>query len=273
MITFPNAKINLGLNILKKRDDGFHEIETIMWPLKLTDALEIIPAHDGVSRFTMSGNSLTCDGKPNLCQRAWQLMQQNTGIGPVHMHLHKTIPAGSGLGGGSADAAFTLKMLNSLFHCNLSIPELKTLAAAIGSDCPFFIENTPSIATGRGEVLEPIGLQLSGLHLLLVVPRVPVNTAQAYSNVSPEMPIVPLLSAVQLPLEEWKSLVFNKFEDSVFVQHPLLKEMKHNLYAHGAVYVSMSGSGSAIFGLFADAVSIDTQEAFPGCFIWQEKLS
>jgi len=273
MIAFPNAKINLGLHILTKRNDGFHEIETVMWPLKLTDVLEIISAPDGVFRFTMSGNSLPCDGKPNLCQRAWQLMQQHTGISPVHMHLHKTIPAGSGLGGGSADAAFTLKMLNSLFHCNLSILELKALAAVIGSDCPFFIENTPSIATGRGEVLEPIGLQLSGLYLLLVVPTVPVNTAKAYSKVSPEMPLVPLLSAVQHPVEEWKNSVFNKFEESVFVQHPLLNEIKHNLYAQGAIYASMSGSGSAIFGLFANAVSIDTKEAFPGCFIWQEQLT
>lgn len=273
MITFPNAKINLGLHILTKRDDGFHEIETIMWPLKLTDALEIIPASDGVFRFTRSGISLPCDGKPNLCQRAWHLMQQHAGISPVHMYLHKAIPAGSGLGGGSADAAFTLKMLNSLFQCNLSVLELKTLAAAIGSDCSFFIENTPSIAKGRGEVLEPIRLQLPGMYLLLVVPKVLVNTAQAYSKVSPEIPLESLSSAVQHPVEKWKNRVFNKFEESVFVQHPLLLEIKHNLYAQGAVYASMSGSGSSIFGLFANPITIDTEVAFPGCFIWKEQLS
>ena len=272
MISFPNAKINLGLNILRRRTDGYHDIESVLWPIKMADVLEVIPAPDGIFRINVTGLQPPSDGKPNLCQRAWELMRQHADVSPVHIHLHKVVPAGAGLGGGSSDAAFTLKMLNEIFSCNLSIESLERLAANLGSDCPFFIDNKPALATGRGEVLTPFSLNLTGFTMVIVIPQVHVNTPNAYSSISPRVPDCPLSHLLQNPIEAWKNTISNRFEESVFVQHPLLAQIKDQMYHFGAVYAAMSGSGSAIYGIFSKIEAEIIKAAFPNCVVWHEQL-
>jgi 4-diphosphocytidyl-2-C-methyl-D-erythritol kinase len=272
MIAFPNAKINLGLNIIRRRPDGFHDIETAMIPLKLSDALEVIIAPDKKPSFTSSGLEIPPDGKSNLCQRAFEVLENEFNIQTVHTHLHKIIPAGSGLGGGSTDAAFTLKLLNQIHNLGLNPSKLKDLAATLGSDCPFFIENKPMLASGRGELLEPVSLSLKGLHLLLVRPDVHVSTAQAYSMVKPRKPQKSIGEIISRPVDTWKGDLKNDFEESVFKNYPQLAEVKKILYSHGALYASMSGSGSAIFGLFNYSPDPKLFQSFPGSFIWHEEF-
>jgi 4-diphosphocytidyl-2-C-methyl-D-erythritol kinase len=272
MIIFPNAKINLGLNVIRKRSDGYHDIESLMLPIQLCDVLEIIPSPDGQFRFFKSGLPLPDDGKPNLCERAWQLLRDQYGIGPVHIFLHKVIPAGSGLGGGSSDAAFTLKALDQL--CNLKLPKdtLVDLASTLGSDCPFFIENQTMTVSGRGEIMEPFQTQTEGLHLLLIVPDVHISTAFAYSKVVPDKPQQPLLEILQEPFASWQNHLKNDFEKAVFPEFPKLQEIKNHLLHSGAVYASMSGSGSALYGLFEKPVPELVHQQFADCFVWKEQL-
>ncbi|HSV88802.1 MAG TPA: 4-(cytidine 5'-diphospho)-2-C-methyl-D-erythritol kinase [Bacteroidales bacterium] len=273
MIVFPNAKINLGLNVIRKRSDGYHDIESVLWPIKLCDILEIIPAPDKQFRFYKSGASLPDDWKPNLCEQAWQLLHNRFGIDPVHVFLHKIIPAGSGLGGGSSDAAFTIKALNQFFSLDQSKENLANLALMIGSDCPFFIENKPMIARSRGETLEPISLPLNGLNLLLIVPNVHVSTAFAYSKVKPREPQKPLREILSFSVNNWQNNLQNDFEEPVFDEFPSLREIKEQLLRSGAIYASMSGSGSSVFGLFENPISDSVQEAFAGYFFWKEQLA
>ena len=247
MLLYPNAKINLGLNVVRKRSDGYHDIETLFFPVTdVCDVLEIVPS-DG---FRM--NVLNCDiGGENLCEKAWNLLSARFGIDPVTINLYKKIPMGAGLGGGSADAAFTLAGLNSLFGLGLPESELAGLASQLGSDCAFFIYNRPMLARGRGEILTPFDFSLDG-HQLRIFPQdnVFVSTKEAYAGISPRAPRHRIESIVRRPVEEWRGLLVNDFEETVFARYPSLAAAKQALYDEGAVYAAMSGSGSALFGIF-----------------------
>jgi len=249
LVTFPNCKINLGLNILKKREDGFHELETVFLPVPLCDALEIVPSNKE-TELTTTGIS-TGKVEDNLCLKAFNLLKKDYPLLPkVQIHLHKIIPIGAGVGGGSADAAFTLQLLNKKFQ--LSIPENKIFGYALqlGSDCPFFLTNKPTYATGRGEQLEHVNLSLSGYKIALVNAGIHISTADAFRNIKPAIPAKKIKEIIQQPIEIWKKELKNDFEEYVFEKFPQIKEIKENLYNAGADYASMSGSGSTVFGLF-----------------------
>jgi 4-diphosphocytidyl-2-C-methyl-D-erythritol kinase len=249
MIVFPNCKINLGLHVTGKRPDGFHDLETIFYPLPVNDALEVL-THTRL-QFESSGIPVPGDAADNLCIRAFQLLQSNfPQLQPVNIHLLKNIPIGAGLGGGSADAAFMLQLLNQKYQLGLTETALVGYAAQLGSDCPFFIVNKPCYATGRGEIMEPVTLDLSGYSFLLVHPGIHVNTGWAFKQLVPGAPVHSLREVTQLPVEEWKDVVTNDFEAPVFQAHPVLGAIKEQMYASGAIYAAMSGSGSAIFGIY-----------------------
>ncbi len=269
MICFPNAKINLGLNVVAKRPDGYHNIETVFYPIPLTDALEVVRSDE--MSFHQSGIVVDTPMEKNLVIKALNLLGAQRDIPALEIHLLKAIPFGAGLGGGSSDAAFMLKLLNDF--CGLNIPDeaLEEMAATIGADCPFFIRNTPVFASGTGNVFEPIHLSLQGYHLCLVKPDVAVSTAEAYSLVTPSIPAVSLKEIIRSPAGTWKERMVNDFEKSVFSRHPVIREIKECLYRHGAVYASMSGSGSSVFGLFAEPTQL--KGVFPDCFVWEGPLS
>lgn len=256
MLRFPNCKINIGLNILDKRPDGYHNIDTLFYPVPVKDALEIIETQDQNTdvSFTCSGLSITGDISSNLCVKAYQLLKKDFPALPaVKIHLHKIIPMGAGLGGGSADAACTLHMLNDQFKLNLSTIKLMEYALLLGSDCPFFILNEPAYGTGRGEVLAPCPADLSNYKIILVYPAIHVNTKDAFEGLN--LQNKPLNQSgikelIEQPINEWKQFLKNDFEIPVFAKHPELKKIKATLYLHGATYAAMSGSGSTLFGLF-----------------------
>lgn len=248
MIVFPNAKINIGLNITEKRPDGFHNLETIFLPVGWCDALEFVVAKE--VHFSSSGIPISGERESNLVMKAYRLLQNDFSLPPLNIHLHKQIPFGAGLGGGSSDAAFMLSMLNRYFILNLSADQLELYAAQLGSDCPFFIRNSPVFASGRGEIMEPLRLSLNDWFILLVKPPVEVSTAKAFQLVVPEKPVNSLKTMVQLPVHEWKDKLVNQFETSVFQPYPQVGKLKKQLYDLGAAYASMSGSGSCVFGLF-----------------------
>ena len=249
MVVFPNGKINLGLNITAKRADGYHDLETVFYPVKLRDALEVISADE--LTFTTSGLPVSGNPHDNLCMKAYHLLRTDyPSLPPIAVHLHKAIPMGAGLGGGSADGAFMLTLLNKEFHLNLSQEQLLAYALQLGSDCPFFIINTPCFATGRGEVLTPVALDLSAYKIVLVNPGIHVSTAAAFSMLTPAVPAMPVHEIVQQPIETWRRDLINDFEVSVFERHPELKAIKGQLYNAGALYAAMSGSGSTLFGFF-----------------------
>jgi 4-diphosphocytidyl-2-C-methyl-D-erythritol kinase len=269
MLVFPNAKINIGLNVTEKRPDGFHNIETIFYPIRLSDILEINTSD--TIKFANTG--LVVEPKnfeSNLCYKAYQLLQHDFDLAPVNIHLHKITPFGAGLGGGSSDASFSLKALNTLFKLDLSNQELIRYAGKIGSDCPFFIVNKPVYAEGKGEILNEIDLNLKGYYLVIIHPEVHVNTAHAYSRIKPAKPEFSIKELIKQPLNEWKQLIKNDFEKSVFQEHPELKDIKEKLYDLGALYASMSGSGSAIYGIFDHRP--DLQHHFDKYFVWTETL-
>ncbi|WP_143962303.1 4-(cytidine 5'-diphospho)-2-C-methyl-D-erythritol kinase [Litoribacter populi] len=248
MLSFPNAKINLGLYVTSKRKDGYHEIETCMVPIPLFDALEIIPGKK--TEFTTTGLSIPGKEGDNLILKGLKLMRKDFNELPhVHVHLHKNIPMGAGLGGGSADGAFALNTFNTLFDLHLESWFLEDYAAQLGSDCPFFIENTPKIATGRGEILEPIEIDLKGKWILLINPNIHIGTKEAYQGLTPKKPAKPLKEVLG-NTSLWKDDLVNDFETSVFAQHPQIQEIKDSLYEEGAYYASMSGSGATVYGLF-----------------------
>ena len=251
MISFPNAKINLGLNIVERRDDGYHNIETVFYPIPLTDVLEIVPA-TGKASLTCYGNAVDCPVEKNLVMRAYRMMQQRYDLPPVAMHLYKHIPDGAGLGGGSSDAAHAMMMLNTMFSLNISDKELAKLAASLGADCAFFIYNGPMMATGIGDVLSPVDVDIHGKTLLLVKPPVGVDTRTAYSRVVPQQPALALTDIISRPIEAWDGLLANDFEPSVFAALPQLWLIKAALLDAGAQYAAMSGSGSTVFGIFND---------------------
>ncbi len=255
MIRFPNCKINLGLEIKAKRADGFHDLETVFYPLGIRDVLEIIPAHkEQVESVVYAGSGLVVEGSSdqNLCVKAYRLLKKDfPGLPPIQLHLHKTIPTGAGLGGGSADAAFALQLLNEMFNLNLSSAQLAGYAIFLGSDCPFFLLNQPAIASGRGERLEKISLDLSGYSVLLVHPGIHINTGWAFSQLTLRSTAGYSLGAkINQPVSTWKYNLFNDFEAPVFYAHPEIKNIKQMMYEEGAIYASMSGSGSSVYGIF-----------------------
>ena len=249
MVSYPNCKINLGLNIVNKRDDGYHDIETVFFPTQLKDALEVIEKE----KFKFSTSGFSIEGEPgkNLCVKAYHLLKKDFPQLPaVQMHLHKAIPMGAGLGGGSADGAFTLKLLNKKFELNLSEKQLISYSLELGSDCPFFILNKPCLATARGEILEPTELDLSEYQFLIVRPPIHISTAGAFSTIKTLKPVKSIKQIIQQPISTWKAELINDFEKPVFESHPEIKNIKEKLYDAGAIYASMSGSGSAVYGIF-----------------------
>ncbi len=248
MIVFPNAKINIGLHIVSKRPDGYHNLETVFYPVELSDALEMAEA----DKVNISFSGLPVDGlaEENLVLKAYRLLQKDFDLPPVRFHLHKVIPMGAGLGGGSSDGAFTLKMVNDFFHLQLNTEQLKSYALKIGADCTFFIDNTPSFAEGIGNRLIPCKLDLSEYRIVLLKPEVAVNTVQAYRNIVPAKPAFQLKKLTEIPVEDWKGFVVNDFEKTIFPRFPEIEKWKKKLYDLGALYASMSGSGSAVFGIF-----------------------
>ena len=247
MIVYPNAKINLGLNILKKREDGYHDISSVFYPVKkCIDILEIIKSEE----FEYTNSGIAIPEGENLCKKAWKLLDADFGIGNVKIHLHKQISIGAGLGGGSADASFTLKVLNELFELKLTNIQLEKYALKLGADCPFFIDNITKYVQGIGEKMTSIDLDLSGFEIRLINPEIHISTKEAYSGVFPHIPEVSVEKIIQLPIKEWKNNLKNDFEKSVFIKYPELKEVKNGLYDNGALYAIMSGSGSVIFGIF-----------------------
>ncbi len=266
MITFPNAKINVGLHIVSRRTDGYHNLETLFYPIGITDVLEIVPASTGNTTLSVTGIAVDGDIERNLVMRAYRLLQSQYDIPAVEMHLHKVIPFGAGLGGGSADAAFALRMLRDIFSLPLTDDELAVQAARLGADCPFFIYNRPLIATGIGDCFSPVTFSLRGKHIVLIKPPVAVSTAEAYAHVTPATPAVSLAEKVAAPLPLWRDSVVNDFEKSVFPAHPRIAAIKQQLYELGAEYASMSGSGSSVFGIFdAPCPYLHT---FSDCFVW-----
>lgn len=270
MILFPNAKINLGLYVTERRKDGYHNLITCMVPVGWKDVLEIIDAQ----KFTYSSSGIEVPGneKDNLCVKAYKLLNKDFNLPPVHIHLHKEIPMGAGLGGGSADAAFTLKALNQHFELYLDDSLLEDYAAQLGSDCAFFIRNKSAMATGRGELLEVIDLNLTGKFIVLVNPVIHVSTAQAYAGIHPSSPPIDLKSVLlHEPLEKWKSLLQNDFEKNIFLMHPEIAAIKEELYTRGASFAAMSGSGASVFGIFDHA---PTSISFPDHYmIWRGDLA
>lgn len=251
MLSFPNCKINLGLHILGKRDDGFHNLETVFYPVPFKDALELIPSTNTGIEFTATGLAVDGNAADNLCVKAYHLLKKDfPEIPTIKIHLHKAIPLGAGLGGGSADAAFMLKLLNEKFKLNLSTDQLINYALQLGSDCPFFIINKPCLATGRGEMLEEIAVDLSAYKIVLINPGIHINTGWAFSNITPAQPARSIKEIIHQPVNTWKDELKNDFESAVFTAHPAIKEIKEALYTQGAVYAAMSGSGSTVFGIF-----------------------
>ena len=271
MLLFPNCKINLGLAVTGKLDDGFHTIETVMFPVPLYDILEMIVSPSGKFSFTTSGLQIPGNQSDNLVVKAYNLLKEDFGLKPVEIHLHKAIPMGAGLGGGSSDGAFAVKLLNSLFGLKLNNDEMRNYASMLGSDCPFFIENKPVLATGKGDVFEDIEIDLSGLYLVIVKPDIHINTAEAYSMIKPSGKSPDLKSIVSQPVESWKGVLKNDFEQPVFISHPDIRNIKEKLYKKGAIFASMSGSGSAVYGIFRERINLDG--VFGELFVWGGTLN
>jgi 4-diphosphocytidyl-2-C-methyl-D-erythritol kinase len=269
MVVFPNAKINLGLNILRKRSDGFHDIASCFVPVPYTDVLEIIESKK--LSFASSGLEIPGEEKDNLCLKAYHLLQKDFNLPPVQIHLHKIIPIGAGLGGGSADASFTLKCLDQMFSLFLDDFLLEEYAAKLGSDCPFFIKNQTVMAYGTGNDFEEVSVSLKGKFFVLVTPPIHVATAEAYAGITPRAQEQDLKEILEKkPIPQWKGLMQNDFEVSIFSKYPAIAEIKDTLYQAGASYASMSGSGATIYAIFEQPV--DVVKRFPANYqIWHSK--
>lgn len=279
MLAFPNCKINIGLNITSKRADGYHNIETIFYPVKWCDVLEInersklsnanYSYNNGIAINT-SGIQISGDIKSNLCYKAYQLLKSDFQLPDVVLHLHKIIPMGAGLGGGSSDATFTLINLNCIFKLNISDEELKKYALKLGSDCAFFLNNNACFAGGRGDELEKTSLNLTGYYITIIKPEIHISTALAYSMVKPSYPAVSLKELINQPIESWKTNIKNDFEVGMFSLYPEIEKIKNQLYNYGCVYASMSGSGSAIYGISTEKLYFNN--TFINCKVWQGEL-
>ncbi|MFH1004865.1 MAG: 4-(cytidine 5'-diphospho)-2-C-methyl-D-erythritol kinase [Bacteroidota bacterium] len=282
MIYFPNAKINIGLYITEKRTDGFHNLESIMVPLTgiLFDAMEIISIPSSAipqekekrkAKLLISGIPVSTDAENNLCIKAYNLLAKDFSLPSIKIYLHKIIPMGAGLGGGSSDGAFMIKLLNEKFNLELSEQKMLHYASQLGSDCSFFIFNQPAFISGRGEKIIPLScngekkLNLNGCNIAIVYPNISISTAEAYSHIIPKKIKVHLSKLISQPIEKWKHTIHNDFEDVVFPKHPAIKHIKEKLYSLGAIYASMSGSGSAVYGIFHKKT--DIEKNFPSCFV------
>ncbi len=276
MIIRPCAKINLGLNIVGVRTDGYHNIETIFYPVPIYDNIEIIEMDSKYTSFNnadlkITGASVDCDEQKNLVIKAYNLLSVDYKLPRIHIHLHKYIPMQAGMGGGSADCAYTISLLNKQFNLGLTSTQMKKYAAKLGADCAFFIDSIPSYATGIGDILLPVNVNLKGYNIVVVKPPVAVSTAQAYSKIIPECPSISCVDAVKQPIENWHKLLSNDFERPIFAEHPEIAYIKDHLYDLGAIFSMMSGSGSAIFGIFKNVPSNIAKE-FPDCITIKELL-
>jgi 4-diphosphocytidyl-2-C-methyl-D-erythritol kinase len=265
MVSFPPCKINLGLSVLSKRADGYHNLETCFFPIPWHDVLEAIPADTFM--FTSSGNTIAGNPDENLCVKAYRLLKNEFDLDPVHIHLHKIIPSGAGLGGGSSDAAYTLRLLNDIFSLNLSHQVLMDYAARLGSDCAFFVQDKPMVGTGRGEKLKEISLSLNDKFFVVVKPNIHVSTADAFANIQPALTARSIEEIVlTYPISKWSEFLKNDFEETVFKKHPAIRLLKEELYSLGAAYAAMSGTGSAVYGIFDREVNVSHH--FPAATIW-----
>ena len=275
MITYPNAKINIGLNITERRPDGYHNIESVFYPINLQDAVEIktIEGEEPQGGYKLKVSGTILDGTPddNLVVKAYQLLRKDFNFPAQKIHLYKHIPVGAGLGGGSSDAAAIIKMLNEKFALGLTSEQMQNYAVQIGADCPFFINNTPVFATGIGNIFTPIEFSLHGKTIILVKPDIFVSTRDAYALVKPSPAAIPLTEAIKQPISEWKQFITNDFEKSVFAKYPEIAAIKDKLYDMGALYASMSGSGSAVYGIFDSPIEY-ADEIFSGYFCRQREL-
>jgi len=274
MLCFPNAKINIGLKVVEKRPDGFHNLETVFYPIGLKDALEVVPyKNDNAISIHVTGLNATemqSNVESNIVTRAYYLLQSDFDLMPLSVFLHKAIPTGAGLGGGSSDAASALILIQKMNKLNLSDAVLQQYSAQLGADCAFFIKNNPIFATGIGNCFEEVSLNLAGMHLILIKPDIHVSTPEAYSMVKPFKPDRSLKELIERPLDTWKDTIENDFEASVFAKYPKIASIKDVLYRKGAVYASMSGSGSSVFGLFKEQIELKSD--FSDCFYWSETL-
>jgi 4-diphosphocytidyl-2-C-methyl-D-erythritol kinase len=262
MLAFPNAKINLGLHILNKRSDGYHDIETVFYPVKWCDVLEIIPAEKKVRekvQFKTTGIKITGKKESNLCVKAYRLLQQKYQLPEIQMHLHKLVPIGAGLGGGSSDASQVLLLLDNMFNLRLTKDELQEAANTLGSDCGFFIHNKPLLAKGKGDVFEEITISLKDYFFVIVMPDIHISTADAYRHVTAELKKISLKEIISMPIEKWKDLLVNDFEKTALKKYPVIEYLKQEMYKLGATYASMSGSGSAVYGIFKKEVDVSNQ--------------
>ena len=277
MITFPIAKINLGLNVVEKRLDGYHNLQTVFYPVPIMDALEIAPMSEGFPSdvdcdLKVTNIHIEGDEQRNLVVRAYQLLKKDFPSLPrIHTHLWKGIPTQAGMGGGSSDCAYMIRLLNETFDLQLTDEQMQQYAAQLGADCAFFIESVPCYAEGIGEQLEPISLDLSGWYIGVVRPDIPVPTKEAFSRIHPHYPALNCREVVMQPVETWRDNLINDFEDSVFALHPEIGAVKEQLYKMGATYAAMSGSGSALFGLFKEEPD-GLRQAFPDMFTFSTVL-
>jgi 4-diphosphocytidyl-2-C-methyl-D-erythritol kinase len=289
MLSFPCCKINIGLQLTERRPDGFHNLLSAFYPVGWTDVLEIIPAIPDEAKpvqsaanepviFTTSGLPIPGDPDPdvgpparNLCVRAYHRLKADFDLPPVQMHLHKIVPIGAGLGGGSADAAATINLLNEQFSLGLTVVQREDYARELGSDCAFFVQNKPQYCVEKGDIFESLDLDLSGFHVLLVYPNLAISTAEAYAGVTPRQPDVPLRTLLGAPITQWRGAVHNDFEDSLFPKYPLLANIKTQLYDAGAIYASLSGSGSTLYGIFN--APPNPPPPFSRYTVWEGKLS
>ncbi|MCX6235131.1 MAG: 4-(cytidine 5'-diphospho)-2-C-methyl-D-erythritol kinase [Bacteroidetes bacterium] len=268
MVVFPHCKINLGLWVTGKRSDGFHDIETVFYPVKLCDILEIIKSDTDDVTFTSSGIEIPGDVAGNLCIQAYRLLTKDFSLPPVRIHLHKVIPIGSGLGGGSSDGAYTLRVLNELLKLNLSLEQLQVYARQLGSDCAFFLQDAPAYARERGDHLERVNVNLSAYTITIVKPPVHSSTAQAYAMIQPVKRKTDLKQIIARPVLEWKNTLVNDFEESMALKFPEIRTIRDKLYDAGADYASLSGSGSAVYGIFNGEPPLSL--SFPGFYFWKD---
>jgi 4-diphosphocytidyl-2-C-methyl-D-erythritol kinase len=255
MITFPNAKINIGLNIIARRPDGYHDLETVFYPVKISDVLEVVEA--GELSFESSGFDIPGQSEDNLCIKGYHLLKKDYDLPPVRIHLHKNIPIGAGLGGGSADAGFFIKLMNEKFTLGLSDDTMEDYARMLGADCAFFIRNKPVFAFEKGDEFESVHLDLSGYKIVLVMPDEHVSTGEAYRGVKPAPVKESLYDLIKTPVTAWRGQIKNDFEGHIFRDHPVIRGVKAELYEHGALYASMSGSGASVFGIFETIPDLD----------------
>ena len=270
MVVFPFCKVNIGLSVVERRRDGYHNIESLFYPVDLTDVLEVVESDDGKNHFVITGLPLDGDPSQNLCVKAYDQLSKEFLIPPVRCHLHKNIPAGAGLGGGSSDAAFMLRCLNKLFDLKISKEDLFLHAMQMGSDCGFFVQDSPAVVTGRGESLSALNISLSNYKIVIIKPNIHVITAEAYARIKPKKPDFAIKDIILRPVSEWQGNLINDFEETTLKNYPKISDIKTKLQNAGALFVSMTGSGSAVYGIFEKG--IQTSMILPGCFMWSGRL-